>query len=192
MFRCFKRAFCCHRVLKEKEKDVKDVYLLKLEDDKYYVGESKDKKRRIWVHENGNGSAWTKKYEVLESLEPIKTNHTFSELIQTLLMMKEHGIDNVRGSLFTNPYGLSKYEKIMAAQLYCDLHNLCRKCGGKGHFITQCKNDTVEDWVQQFGGRLQFEEVDGKRICLDCGTDVTSLPKNYRYCRKCFYEKNKY
>ena len=106
MFRCLKKIFCCQRISKES-----DIYLLQLEKDKYYVGESKNKKRRIWVHENGNGSAWTKKYGVIQSLKPFKTNHTFSELIQTLLMMKEHGIDNVRGSLFTNPFGLSKNQR---------------------------------------------------------------------------------
>ena len=42
--------------------------------------------------------------------------------------MKLYGVDNVRGSLFTKPFDLSYYEKIMAGQLYCELNNLCRKC----------------------------------------------------------------
>jgi len=118
--------------------------------------------------------------------------NNFHELIQTLETIKKHGIENVRGSLFTSPFPLTQYEKVMAAQLYCELHGLCRKCGGKGHFITQCKDKEVEEWVQQFGGVLDFNRIDTKRVCLSCDVDITSLPKNYRYCRKCFYEKNKY
>ena len=191
MFSCLKRFFCSGRGnVVEK---VKGTYTLELQGNKYYVGESNDVKRRIWVHENGHGSAWTKKYEVLKQIEPIEdVDVDFTELKQTLLMMENYGIDNVRGSLFTSPFPLSNYEKVMAAQLYCELHGLCRKCGGEGHFITQCKNETPKDWVQQFGGVLQFENINTKRICLGCDTEISSLPKNYRYCRKCFYEKNKY
>ena len=188
MFSCLRRFFC----MKKGEK-VKESYILQLTEDKYYVGESNDKKRRIWLHENGNGSAWTKKYPVVRSIPPEYNKELhFHELIQTLNTMKDNGIENVRGSLFTSPFPLSQYEKVMAAQLYCELYGLCRKCGGEGHFITQCKDNNIEKWVHQFGGNLQFEDIDTKRICLECGVDTTSLPKNYKYCRKCFYAKNKY
>tara|TARA_B100000686_G_C16634879_1_gene886728 strand:- start:66 stop:539 length:474 start_codon:yes stop_codon:yes gene_type:complete len=157
------------------------------------VGESSDVERRIWIHENGNGSAWTKKYAVVKSIVPkYNTKDNFNELIQTLKTIKEYGIENVRGSIFTSQFPLSQYEKVMAAQLYCELHGLCRKCGGSGHFISQCKKKDVEEWVHQFGGVLQFEKIDTKRICLGCDTEISSLPKNYKYCRTCFYEKNKY
>ena len=189
MFSCLRRYFCTGR----RQKSIKKPYILQLTDDKYYIGESENIKRRIWIHENGNGSAWTKKYNVIRSIEPEHDeNNNFHELIQTLTIIRKHGIDNVRGSLFTNPYNLSPYEKVMAAQLYCELHNLCRKCGGEGHFITQCKNDKVEEWVHQFGGKLHFEDISTKRVCLECSKDISSLPKNYKYCRSCFYDKNKY
>ena len=189
MFSCLRRCFCT----KIRRKNKKEPYILQLTDDKYYVGESSDVKRRTWLHENGNGSAWTKKYNVIKSIEPeYNKENNFHELIQTLETIKKHGIENVRGSLFTSPFPLSQYEKVMAAQLYCELHGLCRKCGGEGHFITQCKDKEVEEWVQQFGGVLDFNRIDTKRVCLSCDVDITSLPKNYRYCRKCFYEKNKY
>ena len=66
MFRCL--SSCC------KKKKIKEVYVLKLEYDNYYVGESNDVKRRIWLHENGNGSAWTKKYNVIEQQNTITYN----------------------------------------------------------------------------------------------------------------------
>jgi hypothetical protein len=178
MLKCFKRCF----------KTEKQTYILKLLNDKYYVGESSDIARRIWIHKNENGASWTKKYPVVKQNDLLPTNHNFSELIQTLLMIEKYGIDNVRGSIFSSPSPLSKYEKIMAAQLYCDLHNLCRKCGGNNHFISQCKNTTIESWVEQFGGKLTFEDT--SRNCLTCNTSISSLPSNYRYCRQCFYNQN--
>ena len=79
MFSCLKRFFCRKRDEVEK---IKGTYALELNDNKYYVGESNDVKRRVWVHENGQGSAWTKKYEVLKQVEPIDDeNVDFTELI---------------------------------------------------------------------------------------------------------------
>ena len=58
MIHCLKRFFFC-----QKRKKEKGIYVLKLEQDKIYVGESNDIEKRIWVHKNSAGSAWTKKYE---------------------------------------------------------------------------------------------------------------------------------
>ena len=182
MLSCFKRCLCTKRFIKKK----KETYILKLENDKYYVGESSDVKKRIWIHKNKSGSAWTKKYDYVETIDTPKINNvSFTELIHTLHLMKEYGIENVRGSMFTSPFPLSTNEKIIAAQLYADLHNLCRKCGGENHFITQCKNDKVEGWVQQFGGKLQFSMIN--RNCISCNKDISSSPSNHRYCRACFF-----
>jgi len=182
--RCFSRLIC-------KKKSQKEVYVLQLTDNKIYVGESNDPRRRMWVHVNKHGSAWTKKYGVIKMIKPKinKHNSYFKELTETLEWMKEKGIDNVRGSMFTKPFPLSKQEKIMAAQLYCELHNLCRKCGGEGHFVNQCSNEEVEPWVHKFGGYLE-DKVDGSRKCNNCKIDIQHLPSNYRYCRVCFKKMN--
>lgn len=183
MLSCIKRCLCTNRFIKKK----KETYILKLEDNKYYVGESSDVNKRIWIHKNKAGSTWTKKYNYIETINTPKINDNinFNELIHTLHMMKQYGIDNVRGSMFTSPFPLSTNEKIIAAQLYADLYNLCRKCGGENHFITQCKNNHVENWVHQFGGKLQFSTIN--RNCISCNKDISSSPTNYRYCRECFF-----
>ena len=49
-------------------------------------------------------------------------------------------------------------------------------------------------WVQNFGGKLSFQEINQlqkDRKCLKCNVDITQLPSNYRYCRSCFYSRNK-
>ena len=201
MLTCLKRTFCCSRKIErnkiplpEQNVDGKETYVLKLLNDKYYVGESNNVKRRIWAHSNDNGSAWTKRYGVVEKMECIPCTSNLHELVQTLEMMKEYGIDNVRGSMFTKPFPLDPSEKIMAAQLYCELHNLCRRCGSNEHFIgVACPLDGhMAEWVQQFGGQLDMNSVDSKRECLECEKDISTLPPNYRYCRSCFMKVNGY
>jgi predicted GIY-YIG superfamily endonuclease len=201
MLTCLKRTFCCSRKIErnkrplpEQNVDGKETYVLKLLNDKYYVGESNNVKRRIWAHSNDNGSAWTKRYGVERKMECIPCTSNLHELVQTLEMMKEYGIDNVRGSMFTKPFPLDPSEKIMAAQLYCELHNLCRRCGSNEHFIgVACPLDgKMAEWVQQFGGRLEMNTEDSKRECLECQTGISKLPPNFKYCRSCFMKVNGY
>ena len=174
------RRLCCQKR--------KEVYVLQLQNHKYYIGESIDKKRRIWVHKNGNGSSWTKKYGVIQELKPFtKKQDDFWELSETLEMMNLHGIDNVRGSMFTNPNELSREEKVLATQLYCEKHNLCRRCGSNEHFIAQCNSLDQEAWVYNFGGHLTLP----RRYCLQCSLDISNKPIFHKYCVKCYPKRIK-
>ena len=181
--RCFSTCFN-----KCKKNKIPDVYVLLLEGGKYYVGESSDVKKRISSHKKGKGAAWTKNNEVISVVTPItKKQESFWELKETLERFKLHGIENVRGSMFTNPYSLSKNDKYLAGQLYCELHNLCRKCGRPGHFIGSCKHSEPAEWVQNFGGSLELKSEDdfGKK-CQKCSKDISDLPKYFRFCRDCY------
>ena len=80
------------------------IYVLKLEDNKYYVGQSTDTENRLKYHLKGKlGSEWTKKYKPLEEIEKIETNFTevteamFLENSITIHYMKKFGWKNVRG-----------------------------------------------------------------------------------------------
>ena len=138
---------------------VKQVYVLELESGKYYIGESINPKKRIEDHFNGFGSQWTKLYPPIRILKPFtKRQDELWELSETIQRMAYHGIDNVRGSLFTKE-NLTNYDKVMAAQLYCEMNNLCRKCGSSEHFINQCVSLNKEPWVYQFGGVLEFDKI---------------------------------
>ena len=186
---CLQRIICCGR------KDVKKkVYVIKLDHGKYYVGESINIRQRIWAHKNGDGSGWTKNHGFIKQIKTITDPQTsFWELSETLEQMNLYGINNVRGSMFTNPYSLSEGEKIMAAQLYCEKYNLCRRCGDPGHFINRCQNDSVAPWVSNFGGKLLNEyNKDTNRLCNNCNSSINNLPTNYKYCRPCFKEINNY
>ena len=170
---CCKRFFCCKT---KNSLPLKKVYILHLTNNKYYVGESINPQKRIKDHFNGRGSTWTKINKPLSFFDPLTLpQENLWELTETLRQMNLHGIDNVRGSLFTNPTELSHYDKVMAAQLFCELNNLCRKCGDSNHFAGQCISINKASWVYNFGGSLTFNE---SKSCIKCGI---SLQNKYSY-----------
>ena len=71
---------------------------MKLADDKYYVGESSDVKKRIWIHKNKSGSAWTKKYDYVDMRVAHEGEVSFSNILKVVL---ENGIQN-RDKIFSD------------------------------------------------------------------------------------------
>jgi len=172
----FKRLFNCSR------NSNSGIYRILLEKDKIYVGRSIDIKKRINSHKKSSGSSWTKKYPYVKRLDTITNNNTlFSELEETIKNMALYGINNVRGSMFRK-INLTRTEKIYAAQLYCEMYNLCSRCGSNEHFIGNCKQNHVEPWVHKFGGELELNN----RKCKKCFTDINHKPDYHQYCEGCF------
>ena len=174
---------------------VKEVYVLRLKGGKYYVGESNDVRHRVWSHVNLNGSAWTRKYPVISRISTITEKmNTFWELNETLEQMKLRGIDNVRGSMFSN-IQLTKGQKKTVASLYCEKENLCRKCGSHTHFEKQCDAGSCSlnggsdiPWMQDFvGNELPLPIIDPLKRgppVLQCVVCDSILPPNssLNYC----------
>lgn len=80
------------------------IYVLELNSNKFYVGQSHDTENRLKLHLKGKlGAEWTKKYPPIKEIEVIETNFTlvneamFLENSITLKYMKEYGWRNVRG-----------------------------------------------------------------------------------------------
>ena len=83
------------------------IYVLKLENNKYYVGQSIDTENRLKFHIKGKlSSEWTKKHKPIDEIELIETNFTevnqamFLENSITINYMKKYGWKNVRGGDF--------------------------------------------------------------------------------------------
>ena len=156
------------------------VYILKLKDNKYYVGESKNIKERINSHINKKGSKWTIKYDVEKQIQSnLNYNKNLNELIETLNLMSLYGINNVRGSIFTT-LNLSNSDKFYAAKLYCELNNLCLKCGKSGHFINNCYEKNEAEWIKMFDTKLN------NRRCIECAIPIEDSPRYFKYCFTCY------
>ena len=173
---CFRRLSGCTVKPFHRNKASKLVYVLKLQDNKYYVGESDDVRKRMWDHVNNRGSAWTRKHPVIRRVEPITSPTThFWELSETLEQIKQHGIDNVRGSLFSK-LKLDESDKKMALSLYCEKHKLCWNCGSDQHFVHACPGIHKELWTYNFTG------TDSGRNCVVCGKQIDKINGVLNYC----------
>ena len=73
------------------------IYILKLQENKYYVGKTNNPSFRIENHLNGDGSSWTTIYKPLKLVEMIPNCDDYDEDKYTQKYMDKYGIDNVRG-----------------------------------------------------------------------------------------------
>ena len=147
---CFQRL--SSRYSYPRNRKVKEVYVLRLKEGKYYVGESINVRKRVWTHVNLNGAAWTRQYGVIGRIPTISPQMgALWELNETLEQMRLRGIDNVRGSMFSN-IRLTQDQRKVAASLYCEKENLCRQCGSHTHFEAQCEQSSKTPWMGDFLG----------------------------------------
>ena len=67
------------------------IYVLQLENNKYYIGKTKEPNFRINNHFNANGSSWTRKYKPLKVLKIIPDCDDFDEDKYVKIYMKKYG-----------------------------------------------------------------------------------------------------
>ena len=116
-----------------------NIYVLKLQGGKYYVGKSSDVIGRYQQHVNGNGSAWTKKYKPISLLECKSDVSPFEEDKVVKEYMAKYGIDNVRGGSYTQ----ISLDQVQQEALNREIRggtDACHQCGQKGHFVKFCPN----------------------------------------------------
>jgi NAD-dependent DNA ligase/predicted GIY-YIG superfamily endonuclease len=90
---------------KEITKDVVkkiNIYILGLEDEKYFVGTTTNSYFTLKSYLNNNKAAWTQKYKPLRVTRFIEDCYDYEEDIVTLNLMKIYGIANVRGGSYVN------------------------------------------------------------------------------------------
>lgn len=116
------------------------IYILRLEQNKYYVGKTKEPNFRIEEHFNNYGSAWTNKFKAIEIIKIIPNCDAYDEDKYTLQMMEKYGIYNVRGGSFCEIKLDEKY-KFTINKMLRGSTDKCYNCGKNGHFINNCPYD---------------------------------------------------
>ena len=116
------------------------IYILKLENDKYYIGKTNNPSFRIENHKNGTGSFWTRKYKPISVERIIPNCDIYDEDKYTIQYMDKYGIPNVRGGSFTQFILPLKSVEIIK-QMCKGANNKCFKCGESGHFIGECNTE---------------------------------------------------
>jgi predicted GIY-YIG superfamily endonuclease len=130
-----------------------NIYILRLEGGKYYIGKSDNPMSRYKEHLTGNGSAWTRQHRPVEVLKIIEGCSNFDEDKYTKEYMAKYGIDNVRGGTYVS-IKLDNFQREALTQEIWASQNKCTRCGRGGHFIKDCfassdinGNELVEEYV---------------------------------------------
>jgi predicted GIY-YIG superfamily endonuclease len=113
------------------------IYIIQLEDNKYYIGKSTNVDFRLETHFNSHGSAWTTKYKPVKVIEIINNCDDFDEDKYTLKYMAQYGIDNVRGGTFCQIILETENENTIKKMIN-SATDKCYTCYKQGHFAAQC------------------------------------------------------
>ena len=144
-----------------------NIYILKLEKNKYYVGKSDNLEQRKNAHLNGTACFWTKKYKPISIEKIIPNASPFDEDKYTIEYMSKYGIDNVRGGIYITET-LDEIQKYNIQKSIWGATNCCTQCGRLGHFVKNCtalKNIYGEDIYEEFSNE---ESSNGEEILIYC------------------------
>ena len=114
-----------------------NIYILRLEGGKYYIGKTNNINRRKQEHLNGTASVWTRKYRPISVEKIIPDASPFDEDKYTKEYMAKYGIDNVRGGSYVSEV-LDDVQKYSVQKEIWGANDLCTQCGRKGHFVKNC------------------------------------------------------
>jgi len=117
------------------------VYLLRLEQGKYYVGRTDNMENRWKAHISGKGSLWTKKYRPIELMNTYHSKNPFEEDKYTKECMAIYGIDNVRGGSYVRDTLDIDSRRLIQREIWA-ANDCCVRCGRNSHFVKECCFDT--------------------------------------------------
>lgn len=169
------------------------VYILKLEQDKYYVGKTQDLDNRLVQHKTGNGSAWTRKYPVIELIDSIENCNAFDEDKYVKMYMDEYGIDNVRGGSYTMIELPDEQVNCLKKELLGN-SDCCFFCGQPGHFVRYCPNKkSKRNNVKKLETKKDsddniFSQLIDQWILVGNENEEKgrATNKSKKYCKRCF------
>jgi hypothetical protein len=117
------------------------IYVLQLQNDKYYVGKTINPHFRIETHFTNNGSEWTKLYKPIKLVELIPNCDHYDEDKYTYKYMDMFGIDNVRGGSYSTPV-LDNCTINHLVKISNSVNNRCYTCGQYGHYANKCRDSS--------------------------------------------------
>jgi predicted GIY-YIG superfamily endonuclease len=122
------------------------IYVLELENNKWYVGKSLNVPKRFQEHLEGKGSSWTKKHKPIRIIEfkLIVSQHDENNLTKDY--MKKYGIQNVRGGSYTQIELSPEITDIIQKEFNGNADK-CYKCQKYGHFANKCTEESEEELV---------------------------------------------
>lgn len=145
-----------------------NIYVLRLEGGRYYVGKSEDVMSRYSQHLKGSGSAWTRKHKPVGIEKTFENVSPFQEDSITKEYMSKYGIDKVRGGSYVE-VELSDFHKDALNMEIWGAKDLCTQCGRKGHWVKDCH--ATKDVS---GNKIEYEEEEDEWGCEYCDRTFTT------------------
>tara|TARA_B100000989_G_C19414988_1_gene416048 strand:+ start:143 stop:892 length:750 start_codon:yes stop_codon:yes gene_type:complete len=140
------------------------IYVLQLKQNKFYVGKTETPDKRLKSHNSGSGSAWTKKYKPLKTIELFEGDK-YDEDKYVLKYMDKYGIDNVRGGSYSK-VNLTKIQLACLDHISKASNDKCFKCNQPGHFASKCHHNRHKEFLN---ASSNFESAD--EIEVETGED---------------------
>jgi predicted GIY-YIG superfamily endonuclease len=128
------------------------IYVLQLEQRKYYIGKTNNPTFRLENHFGLNGSAWTKKFRPTKVVELIPNCDDYDEDKYTKKYMAKYGIENVRGGSYVQTELSEFHTEALKMEIWA-ANDRCMQCGREGHFVKDCYAKTDIS-----GNRIEYEE----------------------------------
>jgi len=138
-----------------------NIYILRLEGGRYYIGKSDNIAKRFQQHVSGHGSAWTKKYKPVALEKKIENVSPFEEDKYTKEYMSKYGMDKVRGGSYCE-VDLSEFQMEALKTEIWGAKDLCSQCGRSGHWVKDCY--ATKDVS---GNKIEYDEDEDDEVEVD-------------------------
>jgi len=165
-----------------------NIYILRLEGGRFYVGKSHNPMKRYEEHVRGEGSAWTRRYRPVGVERIVSQASPFDEDRYTKEYMSLHGIDNVRGGSYCDVELDDFQREALQVEIWA-ANNKCTRCGRGGHFVRDCYAGRDVNGVVISGDSETDSEYESEDMVWACGKcdkeflDEEVCDRHVEHCR---------
>jgi len=179
-----------------------NIYVLRLQGGKYYIGKTDNVMNRYQQHLNGNGSTWTRKYRPISLEKSIPSTSPFDEDKITKEYMAKYGIDSVRGGSYVSEILDDIQSESVQREIWAAT-DCCTQCGRKGHFVKDCNAKSDINGVSLYvyacdSCNREFENeyscMAHERVCGKSQKTPTCYKCGYKghYATTCYSKRSTY